>query len=85
MILLAGFLILVSAQNIQEVTIKLFVWERQIPLIFLIYLTFFGGFLFGLLYSKISFAFIKLKEKHKQFKNKRKEFKEQRKEKPAAE
>jgi len=66
MILLGGLLILISWQNMQEVTLKFIAWERPFPLVLLIYLTFFGGFLFGLLYSKISLAFTKFKEKRQE-------------------
>lgn len=62
MIILGGLLILVSWQNMQEVTLKFIAWERPVPIILLIYLTFFGGFLFGLLYSQISHAFTRLKK-----------------------
>ncbi|MCL1911644.1 MAG: lipopolysaccharide assembly protein LapA domain-containing protein [Leptospirales bacterium] len=67
MIILGGLLILISWQNMQVVTLKFIAWERPVPIILLIYLTFFGGFLFGLLYSQISHAFTrfkKLKDKH---------------------
>jgi len=66
MIILGGLLILISWQNIQEVTLKFVVWEPTLPLILLIYLTFFGGFLFGLFYGRINLALKKFKEKRRE-------------------
>ena len=50
----------------QEVTIDFIVWKPTVPLILLIYLTFFGGVLFGMFYSRIDLAFTKFKEKRRE-------------------
>ena len=66
MILLGGLLILISWKNMQEVTLSFIIWEPTVPLILLIYLTFFGGLLLGVFYTKISSAFTKFRAKRKE-------------------
>jgi uncharacterized integral membrane protein len=63
MIIMAGLLILVSVQNMQPVTFRFIKWDIELSLILLIYVTFFGGFVFGILYSKIGAALSKFKER----------------------
>lgn len=81
-ILLGGFLLAVSFQNIHTVDFNFFGREWSLPLIILICLIFFFGFIAGFLYCMVSAATSKHLHEEKQHKKELKKLEKQQKVKP---